>query len=117
MNNCAYFVNGIWRLTTPTLWGLLLHPHRRDIDDRFPPYSKRHAPLHQGGWSDGRQESRVVPVPTQFLCVLVDLADEVFCPWIALTLGCNVVQILCQIYLLAGNATAWTVITDLTQTC
>ncbi|OQV12920.1 hypothetical protein BV898_12841 [Hypsibius exemplaris] len=50
------------------------------------------------------------------LCVLVDLADEVFCPWIALTLGCNVVQILCQIFLLAGNATAWTVITDLTQT-
>ncbi|OQV16927.1 hypothetical protein BV898_08933 [Hypsibius exemplaris] len=49
------------------------------------------------------------------LCVLVDMADAVFSPWIALTLGCNVLQILSQIFLFAATASHWTVITDLTQ--
>ncbi|OQV12921.1 hypothetical protein BV898_12842 [Hypsibius exemplaris] len=49
------------------------------------------------------------------LCILVDMADEVFSPWIALTLGCNVMQVLSHIFLLAINTGRWTIVTDLTQ--
>ncbi|OQV12922.1 hypothetical protein BV898_12843 [Hypsibius exemplaris] len=49
------------------------------------------------------------------LCILVDMADEVYSPWIALTLGCNVIQVLSHIFLLAINTGRWSIVTDLTQ--
>ena len=49
------------------------------------------------------------------LCILVELADDIFAGWIALTLGAGVMQVLAGIFLMVANSRGYTNVAELTQ--
>ncbi|GAU91616.1 hypothetical protein RvY_03839 [Ramazzottius varieornatus] len=48
------------------------------------------------------------------LCTLVEMADEIFSPWVLLILACCVLQILCNVYVAYAVSATWTFMTAAT---